>query len=255
MTNAADARFAIVAAAAEDMYQSAPQSLRPDADARVASAGLKISSYITAVDQLLDFGAQRVYYGFVAADSVGGTVVVIRGTERPIEWAKDAEGAKRPHPVAGEVHMGFWDIYQSMRLLPPAGSDEQPLAAGIEAVVASGAPLLVCGHSLGSPLATYAAFDLATLRMFKVAARLFASPRPGDAAFSAAASAALPDHASYAYEPDIVPKVPFGFGYSPLANLIELPRNPAIRDNPGSNHHAVNYAWLLDPAAVPGGPI
>lgn len=255
MTNPSSARLAVVTAAAEDMYQNSPQTLRPDTDDRVTFYGLTVTHHITAVDQLLDFGTQRVYYGFVAIGPNNETVVAIRGTERAIEWAKDAEGAKRPHPVAGQVHMGFWDIYQSMRLLPPDTTDEQPLVAGVAALLAKGAPVTVCGHSLGGPLATYAAFDLATLAAFKVAGRLFASPRPGDAAFSAAASATVPDHIAYAYAPDLVPKVPFGFGYTPLANLVTLPRDQAIRDNPGSNHHAMNYAWLLNPAAAPAGPI
>ena len=249
-----DAKLAIATAVAEDMYQNAPQTLRPDADPRLVAMGLTITHHVTAVDQLLDFGTQRVSYGFVATAPAGDTVVAIRGTERAIEWAKDAEGAKRPHPVAGEVHMGFWDIYQSMRLLP-ADADEQPLSAGIEAALAKGARVVVCGHSLGGPLATYAAYDLATLKAFSVAARLFASPRPGDAAFCDATSSALPDHVSYAYEPDVVPRVPFGFGYSHLANHALLAKNPAIPDGLSSCHHALNYAWLLDPSSVPGGPV
>ncbi|HUP06834.1 MAG TPA: hypothetical protein VMU47_06775 [Caldimonas sp.] len=244
----ADARYAVLAWAAEDTFERDPTDLSPGADPRLGALGYTLLAHITAVDQLASFGRQRVFYGFLAANDAE-CALVFRGTERAIEWAKDAEAALVAHPITGHVHAGFWNIYDSARLLTAAGTEE-PLAAGV-LEVAAGRHITVAGHSLGAPLATYAAYDLASMHPEQVAARLLASPRPGDTAFSGAASAAIRDLAGYAYEKDLVPKVPFGGGYAPLSNLVEIPANPAIPDNPGSWHHAQNYAWLLDPDSVP----
>jgi hypothetical protein len=250
-SNPADARFAILSMIAEDQFQQNPVLLQPPDDPRLEAMGLVVKGHVTAVDLLLDLGRQPVNYGFLAEDATGAYILAIRGTMRALEWAKDLEGmpiapAQVAHPFAGRVHEGFWTIFSSMRFLTTDGIG-QPLAAGLSAVV-DDAPITFTGHSLGGPLATYAAYDLSTLDGGKVSLRVVESPRPGDATFSAAVSAAVPDHAAYEYEPDLVTKLPFGFGYAPLANLIELPKNPAVCDTPFCNHHAWVIAWLLNPA-------
>lgn len=246
-----DARYAILAASAEDMFGRHPDTLSPPADPRLAAAGYTVLAYVTAVDQLFSFGRERVNYGYLGVGN-DECVLVFRGTERAIEWAKDAEGAKVSHPITGEVHSGFWNIYDSARLLS-SGVEKNLIASVMEIVNKD--RLIVIGHSLGAPLATYAAYDSSVMHPEQIVARLFASPRPGDATFTAAASLAIRDHQSYAYEPDVVPKVPFGFGYTPLTNLTVIPKNTRVSDTPGSNHHAINYAWLIDPDSVPTGPI
>jgi triacylglycerol lipase len=253
-----DARYAVLALIAEDMFGLHPELVQPPADPRLAIMGYTLVGHVTAVDQVFSFGRARVCYGFcaVAGDH---SVLVFRGTERAIEWAKDAEGVQVAHPIAGKVHAGFWNIYDSARLVMASGVEQPLIAATLEGV--RGSALTIAGHSLGGPLATYAAYDVASMHPEQVAARLFASPRPGDLVFSDAASIAIKDHVGYVYEPDAVPKVPFGFNYAPLTNLIEIPKSPRVRgggSDLGANHHAWIYAWLIDPstaeAALIGAP-
>lgn len=245
----ADARYAVLALIAEQSYSANQGLLAPLAHPRLTAMGYVVLAHITAVDQIMSFGSSRVNYGYLASGN-GGCVAVFRGTERALEWAEDADATEMAHPITGLVHAGFWGIYETARLLTPDGV-EQPLVPGILEAV-HGSHVTLCGHSLGSPLATYTAYDLSVMHADQVAARLFASPRPGDTAFSGAASKAIVDHVSYAYELDLVPKVPFGWGYAALSNRMQIPENSAIPDNPASWHHCQNYAWLLDPSSVPG---
>lgn len=247
---AADAKYGELCLIAEDTFSQHPTVLQPPPDPRLATMGYTVLGHVTAVDQVFDLAAQRVCYGMLLR-SMGARVLAFRGTEKALEWAKDAEGAQLEHPSAGRVHAGFWNIYESARFLTPDGR-EQPLIAGVLDATPSGS-ITWTGHSLGAPLATYGAYDCALMRPGQVSARLLASPRPGDGVFSAAASAAVKDHVSYAYAPDEVPKVPFGFGYAPLANFEVIPSNPRVRGGGkdwAANHHAWVYTWLLDPATA-----
>src|SRR6185437_10642993 len=104
--------------------------------------------------------------------------------------------------------------------------------------------LTVVGHSLGAALASYTAFDAAyALGKQRCAARLFASPRPGDASFASEFAGRLSDCVSYAYAMDIVPMVPVGFGYCALepfvAKLSGATAAARIRITPLCNHHAL----------------
>jgi hypothetical protein len=252
MSNPGDARLALLALAAEAMYTD-PDVLEPPADPYLAASGWQLRRYIAAADTVLGAAAPHVYYGFVAerTDAAGQYAVVVRGTERFVEWVIDAEFTLVKHPRAGEVEDGFWGVYTSMALVGSTSS--MPLVNDLAEFATAGSQVTVVGHSLGAALATYLAFDLAThFPRAKVSARIFASPRPGDEAFTQAVDAAIPDCRAYAYDRDLVPKVPFSFGYAHLGSLVALPADPAIRDTPLANHHAANYAWLIDhPTGAP----
>lgn len=256
MTQQQDAALALLALAAENMYEAMPLALQPTPDPLVAANGWTTRGYLTAVDQVLRFDLSRVYYGFLAERAPGEFAVAVRGTERAVEWFLDSLFALIRHPIVGRCEDGFWRVYSSMHFRSLAGL-ESPLITGLLDAIGAGGTVTVVGHSLGSALGSFLAFDLAKPSGGpRVASRLFASPRPGDSVFAQAVAAAVPDSVAYVYAPDLVPLCPPAeFGYASLQSSIVLPKNAAIKDNPLSNHHVQNYAWLLNPAAVPGGPV
>lgn len=263
MSRAEDARLALLVLAAEDIYSAqGPTAIEPVVNARITADWI-LRGYIVGTDALfrplgsLAVGSQRVYYGLLLeSNSVPGTFcAVVRGTAGIIEWLEDAEFCRTPNKRIGEVEAGFFGIYESFTFHHPSGS-EMPVAASVASVVGVGT-LTVIGHSLGAALATYLAYDVAAMIPGRVALRVFASPHPGDSAFSQAVAAAVPDHAHYAGVADIVTKAPLGFGYAHLPNTVELaPFNLSIRIrmNVGCLHHALSYSCLLDPTVLDAAP-
>jgi triacylglycerol lipase len=67
----------------------------------------------------------------------------------------------------------------------------------------------VCGHSLGSAIATYLSFDVAKLLGARASACLFASPRTGGQIWTAAYAAQVSTYRLVNYVLDVVPYVPF----------------------------------------------
>lgn len=220
------------------------------------SARLGLIGWITGLDALLEgwlnLDPRRVFYGWLCLDLGGELVLILRGTQSFAEWAIDGEFLPQSvHPVKGDVETGFWSLFQTLEFRDLSGMDH-PFCTGVARAVGPGAAITVTGHSLGAALATYAAETLATDEDARCAVRgrFIASPRPGDGVFSQWFGTVVPDHMVYAYAPDLVPRVPYGFGYAALANVATLPENPRVPDNPASNHHALHYAWLLDPDAL-----
>lgn len=250
-----DARLALFAMAAEQVYQ--PAALSPSPPDFVSRAGWAVVANLTALDSILRRGVmtlspQRVFYGWLLQNTRDPDefLCVIRGTDGFIEWIEDAEFAREPHATAGTVESGFYGIYRSMLTI-----DNGNVIGHVKALVGTSGHVTVIGHSLGSAIATYLAFDLAMAMPGQVSARLFASPRPGDAVFAKAFDALLPDYIAYAYALDLVPRVPFGFGYCPLSKtteITELIAQTKIRPSIFCNHHALSYAALLDKAAPSG---
>lgn len=248
-----DARLALLAAFSENAYSKAPQVQRPPVEAGLAALGWDLRGYLTAVDDVRDIFARRLYYGIVAESiaAPGTAVVVVRGTENFVEWIIDAEFFLQPHPSGGHVEDGFYGVYRSIRFLPPA-ADAPSQALWIADALGTATAVTVVGHSLGAAIATYLALTVAAaLPQAHVALRAVASPRPGDTAFARMLLAAVPDSVAYDYEPDLVPQLPAELlGYASLPSLVTLPKDAAIPDNPLSNHHALTYARLLDPTVA-----
>lgn len=202
--------------------------------------------WISGMDALfqdwLNIGARRVFFGW-AIEGDDGVTVAIRGTEDAAEWMADATFLpKTAHGVRGCLETGFANLSDTLLFRSLAGADS-PLADAFTA------PTTVTGHSLGAPLAEYLTLALAE-RDITARGRYFASPRPGDSTFAAYFASKVTDYACYAYERDLVPRVPAGLGYSPVGNVITLPVNPLVPDNPASWHHAGNYAWLIWPQSL-----
>jgi triacylglycerol lipase len=136
------------------------------------------------------------------------------------------------------------------------GGPNVPLVAALSAIAGSGR-LTVTGHSLGAALATYLAADLADPQRLgnRVAARLFASPRPGDGLFAQYAGALIADCRAYAREFDLVPRVPFGFDYAPISSTVMIPLGAGgvrvrLSSGPRGQHHVLSHAAQLDPSCL-----
>lgn len=215
-------------------------------------AAWEIRDYFSAQDAIFrgsdGLSGERVYYGFLAESKANpeNFIVALRGTIDMVEWGENGQFLLKPHPVVGHIETGFFDIYRTLQL------GNLPALVGICEHVGTRGNLTIVGHSLGAAIGTYLAFDMASVQGTRVRARLFASPHPGDAAFVAAFDSTLADYVSYAYELDVVPRVPFGFGYCHLPKTAWLnPKNveARIKFDLGCHHSMVSYVSMLDYAA------
>ena len=147
-----------------------------------------------------------VYWGFVLTGQEHN-ILVLRGTQRGHEWlqtinAKQVADADVPEfRFSGAIHRGFAAIYA-------------PLSrAVIKAVrnLDSSKPLFLSGHSLGAPLASLAALDIAQrLPKLKPSLRLYtyAGPRLGDPTFAENLSRMVPNAYRVVNQADLVPNLP-----------------------------------------------
>ena len=267
-------QFGLLAMYAEDMYEAAPGSLNPPADARIAAAGWTIVGHLTAQDAIvpapgaanrklgIDHG-KRVFYGYVARNVVTPStfVAAIRGTDGMIEWVIDAEFVPIPHPrhPGACVEQGFWGIYQTLSLADPATGTTtfQNAAEGVEKLVGTGS-IVVTGHSLGSALATYYVEDLAERLGATTSACLFASPRTGDAVWAGIFDRNVKQYGLFNYILDLVPHVPTGIGYTTLSKATILQPSTAqagVQLDLLCDHHIICYCAMLDFAATSTAPL
>lgn len=210
-----------------DPTLASPEALPNTYD--VDSLGYQIVAAISAIDLKTDlnwlFPHPRVQIGYVLQDDNGDAVVAIRGTEGIFEWVSDILFSQLPCPFkggAGQTEDGFTDMYTSLQLgMSGAGP---ALITGLPKVAWRQSPksLTICGHSLGSSLATLLAYDVAvnsTITAFKPpVVYTFASPRTGDAVFALNYDDAVPSTFRVANDVDIVPHLPMEvpFGQVPL---------------------------------------
>jgi triacylglycerol lipase len=266
-TNTSAAAYGLLAMHAMDMHRAQPNSQTPDPAAGLTAAGWRVVAYVTGTDTVMPRGvrgplqlaAATTCYGFAARNAAGELVVVIRGTDGFVEWIEDAEfvpipympaTALPPGQPATTVEQGFWGIYRSMRLVDPVGAALGDFAPAVAALAGAAVPVTVVGHSLGSALATYLTLDLARAGLgARVSACLFASPRTGDRAFVTLFDQTIADYRLFNYLLDIVPRVPPGLGYEPLARRTVIQpagAEAAIRVDIACNHHVICYCAMLD---------
>lgn len=244
-----DARLGLIGLAA--YFARGPVTAAPPPEIPIL-ADWKVCGYLSAKDAIFrgDGNAgERVYYGILAESKTqpGDFVAALRGTTDMIEWGENGQFALKSH-ADGRVETGFHDIYETLWL------DDTPADAGIFSRVGTAGKLTVVGHSLGAAIATYATKDIARIPGMRVRARYFASPHPGDAAYADAFDSQVADYLSYAYELDVVPRVPFGFGYSHLAKMAWLsPKDieAKIRFDVGCHHYLSSYVAMLDYSLYP----
>jgi Lipase (class 3) len=140
----------------------------------------------------------RTLYGFVADErATGRRYVVFRGTQQPAEWIRNLQAGQRSYPAGvrnggaqAHVHAGFFQIFESLQL-DAGSSGVAPFSAALADLVMDHDTIFV-GHSLGSALATLAGVEASRIapdRAAHLRIVTLASPRVGDAAFAALASA------------------------------------------------------------------
>lgn len=256
---AADARLAILVLAAEQMYDAqGPKAIEPTVDPRIL-ADWNLRGYITGTDAIFrmlgrwSLGEQQVFYGLVleSKGTLGKFAVVIRGTSGWQEWTEDLEGEPTIARFPGLVEAGFVGIGDTFAFRPPGGVD-MPLMPALRALGIGGA-MTVLGHSLGSALATYIAYEAALVLPGRVSLRVFASPHPGNLIFTQAVGAVVPDHIHYRNVNDVVSRVPVSLGYAHLPNTIDLQPTTdqwEIKNTWGCSHHLLSYITLLDATAL-----
>lgn len=197
-----------------------------------------------------DPGIGLVPFGFLS-DGLDGKICTLRGTQKPkgslIEWLDDFDAFLESSPLMAGArwHRGFGRVFGTLTV---GGA---PLGSVLKAL----GGVLVHGHSLGGPLATYAAAQAG----FR-APVLFASPKPGDSSLAAGLRIQWGQPpASYANPNDAVPKVPITVDwpfkiedFQPICPPMELSASsvtPAIPSDWDSSHELANYRRLL--AAIP----
>ncbi|MGH1573818.1 lipase family protein [Methylobacterium sp. P31] len=254
--------LAFLAMYAEDMHRESDRGaklLAPDQDPRLIT-DYKIKAWLVANDSLfstprLQVSPEPLYYGYVAVSKSDSRswIVGVRGTAGIVEWIID--GQFLPDDVRGggiEVEHGFSSIYGTMQLRDLDGQTilNRDAAAGIAALLGPNDKVTVIGHSLGSALGTYLAYDLTHLLGDRVNACLFASPRTGNKAWVDAVNTALGDrYLVVNYLLDLVPQLPTeGPDYSTVLRSYTIKPTTAqagIKVDPLSNHHVPCYAAML----------
>jgi len=260
--------YGFLVAFAEEMY--VPGAVTPHDEPRIAQAGWDVIGHFLAFDSVLPNPSskqagvpatiqlgQRVFYGFLARNHADPTryAAAIRGTSGFAEWAIDADflPLALPAPAGATVEKGFWSIYASMTFIDLQGGPIGAKAAdGIATAVGAGT-VTVCGHSLGSAIATYLSFDVAKLMGNRASACLFASPRTGNHAWATAYAAEVSTYRLTNYLLDVVPYVPFdappAFQYSTLPGAQILKPSTAQADvkfDIRCNHNLICYCAMID---------
>jgi Lipase (class 3) len=184
-------------------------------------------------------------------------VLVVRGTEGVWEWIQDAKILPVPFPIipgAGLTEDGFTDMYQSMRV----GTDPKAprLVPSLAAILQGPDPkLTICGHSLGSSLATLLALDVAVNSPYKQPTLItFASPRVGNQHFADFFNASVPNAYRIANRMDVVAHVPVPPLYIHVGDVTELTPGSNIQKSLLCMHDMATYMYLLNAGATPLAP-
>ncbi len=207
-------------AAAYAMYTAHDDGLEPSEGAPQVTEdfGLVIEAYVFGEPGRATERRRRrrqadapTFYGFVASDPDTRTrYVAFRGTLQMEEWVRNVQLRQVAFPQGGEVHKGFFTIYETLRY------EEEGVRGDFLTRLGAAAPAapktVFIGHSLGGALASIAAIDASDEAWSgdgeRVALTTFASPRAGNPAFAALAEP-IPEKTRVCNVVDLVPGVPF----------------------------------------------
>lgn len=158
--------------------------------------------------------------------------LAFRGTEtnRPRDWARDADYAPALGELEGRVHSGF-----------RAALNE--VWAALEGELEfNGRPLIVTGHSLGAGLAVLAAARAADLGHDVGAVYLYGCPRPGLADFRSAYDQRLHDVTfNVINHIDLVTRVPFlAQGFRHVGRRMYFDLDGEFHADAGARHIAID---------------
>jgi hypothetical protein len=220
-------------------------------------------------------------YGLLAQSpsNANDYVLAIRGTSDLTEWWDDLVSmGLTPMPGFGEVGYGFYNIYQTLRIVyavipvtPPGGSAAaRPAAESMElagtfadqvaaaaqrragesqpqgAAAAAKMTVTVTGHSLGSALATlYVAQNSQTKKVETPLLSTLASPRVGDYDFKTIFDGLGIPSWRIVNEPDLIPNTPY-FGFWHIETEYEYDSGWSTIPWPECWHSIYTYLHLLD---------
>jgi Lipase (class 3) len=206
----------------------------------------------TDISKSLGLPAKVVSIGFVAQNIAAPSeyTLVIRGTEGIWEWIQDAKLLPTPFTAvngAGLTEDGFTDMYMSFRTAPNAAPSSIAKAlGGIFPVAAT--KVTICGHSLGSALATLLALDVAVNSPYQQPkVYTFASPRVGDLHFHNFFNSIVPECYRIANRVDLVTHIPLPPLFLHVGDETELVPGSSVINNPVCNHDIDTYMFLLAP--------
>ena len=157
-----------------------------------------------------DFFKMKVFshlepFAFVAWDSKHRAILACRGTESIPDWGSNLVAGHVPYAVVegenyGEVHDGFYEIYESMSADVIQAFKQGPMSREI----------FISGHSLGGALATLAVPDVQINSGLDVPIKsyTFASPRVGSPQFAETYNTNGVPTYRFANSDDLVPEVP-----------------------------------------------
>jgi pimeloyl-ACP methyl ester carboxylesterase len=222
-------------------------------------------------------------YGLLAQSpsNANDYVLAIRGTSDWTEWWNDLVSmGLTTMPGFGEVGYGFYNIYQTLRIVyavipvtpPGASAAARPAAESMEsagtfadqvaaavhrhagesqppgAATAAKMSVTVTGHSLGSALATlYVAHNSQTKKVETPLLCTLASPRVGDYDFKTIFDGLSIPSWRIVNEPDLIPNTPY-FGFWHIATEYEYDSGWSTIPWPECWHSIYTYLHLLDPS-------
>jgi hypothetical protein len=214
--------------------------------------GYKVLATLYANDLSTDINPNKAYlpFGFIAQSPAPGTeiVVAIRGTETISEWVQDAQFLRKPYtyvPGAGTTEDGFTDLYGTLTVGPIPGARA---VDALRSILNANLTLTICGHSLGSSVATLLALDVVSnIAGTTPTVYAFASPNVGDSTFAAMYDGLLGGSTwRIINQMDIVPQMPVRFfGYVPVDQTYPLNSAGKADPDPGCSHHMTTYLYLL----------
>jgi hypothetical protein len=198
--------------------------------------------------------------GILAVNVADSTdvVVAVRGTENVWEYIQDFKFFPRPFnnvPGAGLTDDGFTVMYESFSFTPSACGEPnfiQKLIAEIKGI-SPRARVTITGHSLGGPLVTLLALDLAAHANLPLAVYTFASPRTGDLTFHKVFDHTVLDCYRIVNRHDIVPQLPPPLLYFHVGDETELVPGPELKWGIHCEHHLTTYLHMLGKLLDPGG--
>jgi pimeloyl-ACP methyl ester carboxylesterase len=171
-----------------------------------------------------------------------------------IDW-RDIDGG------TGRVHAGLWKLYETLRFSGERAHDDYSAASDVAASLPQGSEIIVIGHSLGGAVGTYLMTALAAILGEGVKGLLFASPKPGDAAYAQYVDQTV-GHDNYTvfdYSRDLVPRLPLTLPGLDFARQLAVEwitpatANARIKDGIRCCHHALSYRQMLEYDAATAG--
>ena len=188
-------------------------------------------------------------FGFVAQEPEGNYIVALRCTETKLEALHDVAFLPIPCSIKGAgltlVSAGFQAVYRSLRIIE-SSTEATPLYSYLNKVIASPrVGITLAGHSLGGPLATLLALDLALNTALSVpTVYTYGSPRTGGPLFARLYNKHIDESHRIVERWDIVQAVPLFPAYYHVNEKEVIKGKWSL--NPLEHHHLSTYIEILE---------